>query len=117
HRLSARHASIRSRTPPTPPTPRLRTPTRTRYPGRLDLPRRTRTKGPTPMSYAGPMPLIGIAGKKRSGKDTVAKALEPFGFQRVGFADELKQMALEINPMIPGDTRLRGVVKDFGWEC
>src|SRR5690606_24823456 len=55
-------------------------------------------------------------GKKRSGKDTVAKALEPLGFQRIGFADELKQMALEINPLVPGGVRLRGVVEDFGWE-
>jgi len=72
------------------------------------------------MSYAGPMPLVGIAGKKRSGKDTVAKALEPFGFQRIGFADELKQMALEINPFIePLDYntyRLSEVVEDVGWE-
>ena len=80
------------------------------------------------MSYAGPMPLIGIAGKKRSGKDTVAKALEPFGYQRVGFADELKKMALEINPVIAAEedasnwppspiaVRLGDMVAALGWE-
>src|SRR5690606_11078585 len=72
--------------------------------------------------------LIGIAGKKRSGKDTVAKALEPFGYQRVGFADELKKMALEINPVIAAEedasnwpptpiaVRLGDMVAAFGWE-
>src|SRR5690606_15406979 len=119
HARSRKHGTARSRSriPPTRPNHLLRATNRTRRTNPLGLPRRPQTKGTTPMSYAGPMPLIGIAGKKRSGKDTVAKALEPFGYQRVGFADELKQMALEINPMIPGDTRLRGVVKDFGWEC
>src|SRR5690606_16898279 len=68
------------------------------------------------MSYAGPMPLVGIAGKKRSGMDTVAKALEPLGYQRIGFADELKQMALEINPLIHGGGELRGLVGALGWE-
>src|SRR5690606_25237255 len=60
--------------------------------------------------------LIGIAGKKRSGKDTVAKALEPFGYQRVGFADELKRAALEINPLIHGGGELRELVGALGWE-
>src|SRR5690606_14013507 len=130
HARSRKHctASSRRRIPPTRPNRLLRATNRTRYHDPLDLPRRTRTKGTTPMSYAGPMPLIGIAGKKRSGKDTVAKALEPFGYQRVGFADELKKMALEINPVIAAEedasnwppspiaVRLGDMVAALGWE-
>ena len=42
-------------------------------------------------------PLIfGIVGKKRSGKDSVAKALSFSGVQRIAFADELKRHAMEL---------------------
>lgn len=42
------------------------------------------------------MKLIGLTGKKRAGKDTVAQILstyveKPLHFQRIGFADALKQ--------------------------
>ena len=44
-----------------------------------------------------PTPLIiGISGKKRHGKDEVAKALASRGVQRVAFADELKRFAMAI---------------------
>lgn len=73
------------------------------------------------MSYAGPMPLIGIAGRARAGKDTAAKALEPLGYKRVGFADALKRVALEIDPLLYvtlDDDRvtLADVVEADGWE-
>lgn len=37
------------------------------------------------------MIVIGLAGKMGSGKDTVAEFLRPFGFQRFGFADALRE--------------------------
>lgn len=36
--------------------------------------------------------LIGLIGKRRSGKDTAADALLPFGYKRLKFADALKAM-------------------------
>lgn len=45
--------------------------------------------------------LIGITGYKRSGKDSVAHVLiERYGYTRIAFADTLKEMALDINPVI-----------------
>ena len=36
--------------------------------------------------------VIGVCGRKRAGKDEVAKALEVLGFRRAAFADPLKRM-------------------------
>ena len=45
--------------------------------------------------------LIGIMGKKRSGKDTFAQALvDHHNFQRLAFADPLKEMALDLDPIV-----------------
>lgn len=60
--------------------------------------------------------VVGIAGKKRVGKDTAAKALVARGYTRIGFADELKEAALDLDPLIEGDTRLSVLVEEFGWE-
>lgn len=61
--------------------------------------------------------LVGVSGAARHGKDTVAQVLvEDFGFVRVGFADALKKLAIEVNPTIPGHGRLRSLVLDQGWE-
>lgn len=38
--------------------------------------------------------ILGIAGKKRHGKDAVAQALMNFGFLRIAFADHLKWMSM-----------------------
>jgi hypothetical protein len=43
--------------------------------------------------------LIGLIGKKRSGKDTFAHALP--GYTRVAFADPLRQAALALDPFVP----------------
>lgn len=46
-------------------------------------------------------PIIGLAGKKRSGKDTVADYLSAeYGFVRVAFADPLKEALLALDPVI-----------------
>lgn len=70
-------------------------------------------------------PIIGLIGKKRSGKDTFAHALP--GYTRVAFADPLRQAALALDPIVgrpalPGhlapqvDIRLSDVIDTLGWE-
>lgn len=68
------------------------------------------------------MPIIGIIGKKRTGKDTLAAALvAEHGFRRLAFADRLKAMALDVNPAVDSDLdgrmySLAESVAVFGWE-
>lgn len=71
--------------------------------------------------------LIGLLGKKRSGKDTFAARLALLhGYSRVAFADPLKQAALALDPIVgpasipghprPDYRRLSEVVSVLGWE-
>jgi len=61
--------------------------------------------------------IIGLSGYARSGKDEVAKVLvEEFGFTRVAFADPIRNMLLEINPLVDGTISLQQMVSDYGWE-
>ncbi len=72
-------------------------------------------------------PLVGLLGRKRSGKDSLAEVLVgEFGFARVAFADPLKEAALGLDPLV-GPTglpfaparvmrRLSEVVDSIGWE-
>jgi len=69
--------------------------------------------------------LIGISGRKRSGKDTIANYLvEHYGFQKVSFADPLKAAVYALNPIAAlspvDDTaftpRVQSVVDVYGWE-
>lgn len=66
-------------------------------------------------------PLLGLIGKKRSGKDTFAATLvEDLGYVRVAFADPLKEVALAINPIVDVDLGapeyLADIVAAHGWE-
>lgn len=62
--------------------------------------------------------IVGLVGKAQSGKSTVANILtEQHGFIEVGFADALKEIALELDPLLDGDGfRLSDAVEDYGWE-
>lgn len=68
--------------------------------------------------------LIGLSGKKRAGKDTLAERLVTrHGFQRVSFADSLRDAALSLDPLILTGAevglmplRLTQVVGNLGWE-
>lgn len=68
--------------------------------------------------------LIGLSGKKRAGKDTIADRLVTrHGFQRVAFADSLRDAALSLDPLILTGAevglmplRLTQVVGNLGWE-
>lgn len=64
--------------------------------------------------------LIGLSGKKRMGKDTLASFLiAEHGFTRFAFADALKQACLDINPTVVHAngrdwSRLQGVFAEYG---
>lgn len=68
--------------------------------------------------------LIGLSGKKRAGKDTIAARLvQRHGFQRVAFADPLRDAAMSMDPLILTGSevglapqRLTQVVDILGWE-
>jgi len=63
--------------------------------------------------------LIGITGYAQHGKDTTGNYLvEQYGFTRYAFADQLKSMALVLNPYVD-DTysrRLYTLVQSAGWD-
>ena len=74
--------------------------------------------------------IIGLAGKARSGKDTVASHLmRHYGFVRYAFADALRDAALALDPIIDNTVetidgspflrflRLSEVVEADGWEA
>lgn len=47
--------------------------------------------------------LIGLCGYAAAGKDTAAQVLiDEFNFQRVAFADPIKQALLALDPVVPG---------------
>lgn len=66
-------------------------------------------------------PLIGLCGAAQSGKDTFAGLL---GYRRIAFADKLKQVALDCDPLVGPDDfgygegyfHLSWMVEQFGWE-
>jgi hypothetical protein len=65
--------------------------------------------------------IIGLTGYAQSGKDTVAKILvENYGFIRVAFADRIRDLVFEMNPMIDsiaGEPRfLKDFVTRYGWD-
>ncbi|MEU7039830.1 hypothetical protein AB0A77_02075 [Streptomyces varsoviensis] len=62
---------------------------------------------------------IGLLGRARSGKDTAGKWLvERRGYERVAFADPLKEAALKLDPLVRAGSwsRLSDVVAVEGWE-
>jgi len=69
------------------------------------------------------LPNIGLIGRRRVGKDTVAKILvEQYGYERLAFADPLREAALALNPIVcigAGEVegRLARVVETIGWEA
>lgn len=71
--------------------------------------------------------LVGIAYASRVGKDTAADALvRDLGYRKFAFASALKELALEVNPVVlptpgiqnvqSGHNRLAWVVRLDGWE-
>lgn len=74
------------------------------------------------------MQLIGLSGYARSGKDEAAKVLmEEFGFQRIAFADKLRDFLYALNPVVSNGeqvlndfdkkyVRLRDVIDRETWD-
>lgn len=61
--------------------------------------------------------IIGLIGYAQSGKDSVAKVLvEHYGYTRVAFADKIREMLYDLNPMVKEKFRLQGVVDAYGWD-
>lgn len=71
--------------------------------------------------------IVGLGHQAQVGKDTAARILvEKYGFTRLAFADALKAVAYDINPLITGASlsgegrarplRLRNLVDEVGWE-
>lgn len=71
------------------------------------------------------MEIIALSGYARSGKDEAAKVLvEEFGFTQVAFADKLREMLYQLNPIISerdmyGDIDdpqyLQDIIDYYGW--
>ena len=60
--------------------------------------------------------IIGLMGYAGSGKDEVAKILvEKYGFERRAFADTIRHMLYDINPMVGGEP-LQIRVDSDGWD-
>lgn len=63
------------------------------------------------------MIVFGIAGFKRSGKDTAANYLvDNYGFTKLNFADELKQHVYLLNPVVYKEYRLQELINEYGWD-
>jgi hypothetical protein len=61
--------------------------------------------------------IIGLTGYAQSGKDTVANILvENYGYQRVAFADPIRDLLYEANPMLKEGYRVQGLVDVYGWD-
>jgi len=62
--------------------------------------------------------LIGMSGRKRSGKDTfAARLVAEHGFTRVAFADPMREMALALDPYVDlQGFRLSELIDAYGWE-
>ncbi len=66
------------------------------------------------------MELIGLSGYARAGKDTAAQVLNTDGWQRIAFADVLRDFLARLDPVIAdkgnGPMRLSQVLETWGWD-
>lgn len=73
------------------------------------------------------MEIIGLSGYARCGKDTAASVLvEEFGFTRVAFADKLREVLYQLNPLVEylgtldrhamKRNYLQEVIDEYGWN-
>lgn len=63
--------------------------------------------------------LLGLHGYAQSGKDTVAGVLAPLGYQRLAFADILRECVYTMNPIVEFHDRfdrLQNIVDRHGWD-
>lgn len=67
------------------------------------------------------MEIIGLSGFARVGKDEVAQILvNDYGFKRVAFADKLRDVLYQLNPMVGFDRHaslyVQDVIDHYGWN-
>jgi hypothetical protein len=61
--------------------------------------------------------IIALVGYARSGKDEVAKGLKRFGFERISFADPIRDAIYTLNPMVTENgLRIQNLVDTLGWD-
>lgn len=66
--------------------------------------------------------IVGLSGFARAGKDEVANILvRDYGYQRVAFADKLREFIFAVNPVVPREDGmawmyLQGVINQYGWD-
>ena len=62
--------------------------------------------------------IVGLCGKKRVGKDTLADLIERhYGNQKIAFADALRATLYATNPLLDADgTRVQDAVDLYGYE-
>jgi hypothetical protein len=66
--------------------------------------------------------IIGLSGYAQSGKDTIANILvEKHGYTRVAFADPIRKLLYEMDPLVPHEDnlityRLQDLVDSYGWD-
>lgn len=67
------------------------------------------------------MRLVGFSGYARAGKDTAYSLLADEGWNRVAFADPMREFLYRLNPIVAqftwsGSLRLADVIDDVGWD-
>lgn len=62
------------------------------------------------------MLLVGLHGWQGAGKDTVAGILAERGFERIAFADPMREALYKLDPHIAGGWSLRMLVDVSGWD-
>ena len=62
--------------------------------------------------------IIGLSGYAQSGKDSVASILtSKYGFERVAFADAIRSILWEMNPIVKDSGfTVQTVVHAYGWD-
>jgi hypothetical protein len=61
--------------------------------------------------------IIGLTGYARSGKDTVANILvNNYGYTRVAFADKIRDLLVEMDPILESGHRLSSTLEEYGWD-
>jgi hypothetical protein len=62
--------------------------------------------------------IIGLVGYARTGKDTVAATLADFDFQRLSFADPIRNAVYALNPYVTeAGLRIQNLVDMLGWDA
>lgn len=62
--------------------------------------------------------IIGLSGVAQAGKDTVGQLLvDHYGFTRFAFADALKELYYNVDPLVTPHAHVSEIVDELGWEA